>query len=209
MDKRERFLIALFISVACPATLFFLFWWMAAAIAIYGLLPIPDGWIAAAGFIGLGIGVMLDIFFLNKWTQRFYFFKTTHLILVYLFWSTIAVTLLMGLPFLNLALGAFAGFFIGRRHHHMVTTADDFTKTARNTGLFTALITGLEALFIGLLALREEIVREILGALTGLSRSAAESFSGIAVVIVLSILLMVIQFWCARRTAIFAYGLTR
>jgi hypothetical protein len=209
MKKTERILIALFLSVACPASLFFLFWWAAGAVAIYQLLPISERWIAIAGFAGLGAGVILDILFVRKWAHGFYFFKTTFLISIYLFWSVIAVSLFMGLPFLNLALGAFAGLYIGRRHYQMAADSDDFDRAARNTGLFTALVTGMEALLIGLLALREEFVAEILGSLAGLSRSAARGPGGIAMMTGLTIILMGIQFWCTRRTAMFAFKLSR
>ncbi|MFC1683170.1 hypothetical protein ACFL0G_03075 [Candidatus Zixiibacteriota bacterium] len=209
MKKTERILIALFLSVACPASLFFLFWWAAGAIAIYQLLSFPERWIAIAGFAGLSAGVMLDILFLRRWTKGFYFFNATYLIFIYLFWSAIAMALFMGLPFLNLSLGAFAGLYVGRRHYHMAADSDDFDRTTRNAGLFTALVTGMETLLIGLLALREESVAEILGSLAGLSRSAARGPGGIAMVTGLTIILMGIQFWCTRRTAMFAFKLSR
>jgi hypothetical protein len=204
----ERILVALFLSIACPASLFFLCWWIAAAIALYGLWPLPDSWIAVAGFAGLGVGTALDIIFVNKWTLRFYRAKTVFLILIYLFWSAIALAVLMGLPFLNIVLGVLAGLYVGRRHHYLQTAAADFARMARNAGLFTALITGVETLLIGLAALSEDFAAEMLTSLTDLSRSAVTGSAGIAIVILSVIILMIIQFWFTRRTAIFAFKLT-
>jgi hypothetical protein len=129
------------------------------------------------------------------------------MIIAYLFWSAIAVALVMGLPLLNIVLGMLAGLYIGRKQLHEETARDSFTKTAWRVSLFTALVTGLEALPIGLLGLKEGLAKEMPGSVTVLSRWLTTGPLGIAIVIMLSLTLMVIQFLCTRTAAKFAFGL--
>lgn len=145
--------------------------------------------------------------YLKRWMDGFYNVNTMFMIMAYLFWSAIAVALLMGLPLLNIILGILAGLYIGRKQLHKKAPRDPFTKTAWKVSLFTALVTGLEALPIGFLALRESTVNEVLVSVIGSSQSVATDSLGIAIVIMLCLMLMVIQFLCTRTAAKIAFGL--
>ena len=205
MSKVEATVIGLVIGLLCPAALFVLFWWMAAAVAIYNVLPVTDSCIAIAAFTGLAAGLALDVLYLKRWTSRFYHAGAQCMVLVYLFWSAVAVAFFMGLPFGNLVLGTLAGLYVGRRQHHAGASTDVFASAARNASVFTALVTGVEALPIGLLALREGIVLETLRATAGLAPSAASGPLGVVLVITLSVLLVVIQFASTHTAAVIAF----
>jgi hypothetical protein len=170
-------------------------------------LPVPQNWIGIIAVSGLFLGAVLDLLYLRRWLDRFYSINTKFLILAYLFWSAIAVALLMGLPLVNIVLGIFAGLYIGRKKLYEQTARDAFTKTAWKVSLFTALVTGLEALPIGLWGLKEGLVEEISGSVTGLSRWFTTGPAGIAIVIMLCLILMLIQFLCTRTAAKFAFEL--
>jgi len=207
MNKTERTIVGLVIAVICPASLFFLFWWISAALSIFHILPVPQNWIGIIAVSGLFLGIVLDAFYLRRWMERFYNVNTTFMMVAYLFWSAIAVALSMGLPLLNIALGILAGLYIGRKRLHEQAARDAFRKTAWKVSLFTALVTGLEALPIGLLGLKEELTKEISGSTAGLSRSFITGPADIAIIIMLCLILTVIQFLCTRAAAKFAFGL--
>jgi hypothetical protein len=166
-ERTEQIITGIITGLTCPISLFFLFWWASGALVVYRIYPLPERWIAGLALSGLGIGLIIDILFLGRLMDRFYFISKKILIPLYLFWSAIALALLMGLPFLNLILGTLAGGYAGRRFHHAAGKQLSPQKTARNTGLFTALVTGGEGLVIGILALQENMGAGILGNFTG------------------------------------------
>jgi len=204
MSRAESTIVGLVIGIMCPASLFVLWWWVAAALSIYGVLPIPESWVPAAAFTGLGIGILLDIFCLKNWITRFYGLGVKLTVLTYLFWSAMAVAFFMGLPFGNIALGTLAGLYVGRKQYHAGASGDLFARSARNVSIFTALVTGAEALPIGILALGEQSVVASLQAI-GLDQSATTGLRGVGLVGVLCVVLMLVQFWCTKTAAAFAF----
>jgi hypothetical protein len=207
MSRVEWALVSVVVGVLCPAALFFLAWWVTAALNIYNLAPIPEPAIAVAAFIGLGTGLILDLLFLRDWVSSFYVWDYRLLGLAYLFGSAVAVALLMGLPFANIVWGALAGVYVGRRQHHAAASESVLQHAARKVGAFTALVTGLEALLIGLLALGEGIVVETIHAVTGLGPQAIAGPMGVGLVVLLCLLLVWMQMRCTKMAARIAYQL--
>jgi len=196
VTKTESIVVSLTVGILCPLLLFVLCWWATAALATY--LPIPERWIAVAALSGLASGIGLDVLYLKKWIPHFYSADVKLLVLVYLFCSAIAAAFCMGLPLGNVVLGTLAGVYVGRRAYHATQSRESFSKTARKVGLFTALVTGAWALWIGLLALDEEMVIELLQGVVGLSRVMIAGPVGVGLVILLCVALMVVQYWCTR-----------
>jgi len=207
MSRAESTVVGFVVGIICPASLFVLWWWIAATLAIYHVLPIVESGIATAAFTGLGIGIVLDIFCLKNWMVKFYNVDAKLMVLAYLFWSVIAVAFLMGLPFGNIALGTLAGLYVGRKQYHAGESGNRFTKAARNVSIFTALVTGAEAFPIGLLGLHESIIVEAFRAVAGLDQSVTTGPIGMGLVGVMCIVLMVVQFWCTRTAAALAFRL--
>jgi len=206
MSRAESTIVGLLLGIVCPLSLFVLWWWVAAALTIYGVFSIPESGIATAAFTGLGLGILLDILGLKNWMTRFYSLDVKLTVLVYLFWSAIAVAFFMGLPFGNIALGTLAGLYIGRKQYHAGASTDLFTRSARNVSIFTALVTGAEALPIGILALGEQSVVASLRAI-GFDQSATTGLIGVGLVGVGCLVLMAVQFWCTRTAAALAFRL--
>jgi len=200
-------MIGLFIGIICPVSLFVLCWWVAAALTIYGVVSIPESGIAAAAFAGLGLGILLDILCLKNWITRFYSLDVKLTVLAYLFWSAMAVAFFMGLPLGNIALGTLAGFYLGRKQYHARASRNLFARSARNVSIFTALVTGAEALPIGIMALREQTVVAALRAIVGLDRFVTTGLMGMGLVGTGCLVLMVVQFWCTRTAAALAFRL--
>ena len=205
MSKTESIAVGLAVGILCPLLLFVLCWWSTAALSIWHILPVPVSVIVAAAFAGLVGGVVLDALYLRRWVARFYYADMRLMVLVYLFCSAIAVAMFMGLPLGNIILGTLAGGYVGRRRHFAGESETMFPQSAKKLSLFIALITGLEALPIGLLALGEDWVAESLGQILGLEATIITGVFGVGLVVLLCAILMVIQFWCACSAARFTY----
>jgi hypothetical protein len=188
-------------------TLLFVGWWGTAALSIYGLWPISERTIAVAAFSGAGLGILLDVLFLRRWVASFYTWAPRWLALLYLSGSAVAVALLMGLPFLNVIWGALAGAYVGRRVHYGEASDAALRRVARVAGAFTALVTGLEALPIGLMALNEGIAVRTIRAATGWSAEQVAGAHGVLLIIVLCLVLMALQMCCTRAAARLAFQL--
>ena len=84
-----------------------------------------------------------------------------------------------------------AGLYIGRRRHHEEISGEAFRRSARNTGVFTGIVTAVEALPIGFLAFGSDEFGAMSDALK------------IGIVVLLCCILFAMQFlitrWAARR----------
>ena len=209
MKKLESIAILIVIAILCPLLLFVLFWWGSAGLAMSQILPIPEVVIPITAFVGLAIGVFLDVLYLKKWVAMFYDAELVLMMLLYICCSIFAVAMFMGLPVGNLILGTLAGLYAGRRAYHNETEREAFLKKVKRTGLFTAIVTGLEALPIGIFALNEDWVVEWLKHITRMDTATVTGIFGIGMILVLCAVLMAIQFWCTKTMARIAYGFAK
>jgi hypothetical protein len=206
MNKTERIIVGVAVGFLCPFLTFVFFWWTSAATAKYSIMHFSDNDIAIAALTGLACGIVLDAFYLKRWIAYFYIANWKLLVPLYLCCSAIAVAFFMGLPFGNLILGTLAGTYVGRRKYHSDRKQDSIASTARRAAIFTALITAMEAVPIGLLALKEEIVERSLRAGLGISKPAIMGSIGVGSVILACIALATLQFWCTRAATRLAFG---
>lgn len=209
MSRLESAAVALVVGILCPAALFVLCWWASAALVIYNLLPLPEWSIAAAALGGLSVGLILDWLFLRRWASSFYSWDIKWLVPLYLFGSAVAVAWFMGFPLGNVIWGTLAGVYVGRRQHHEAASPSAARQAIRRVGAFTALVTGLEALPIGLMALNEGIAVRAIQAVTGLDQQTIAGPFGVAMVIVLCLLLMGLQMVCTTAAARIAVSRSR
>jgi hypothetical protein len=205
VSRVESIIVGSFLGIACPLSFFVLGWWTSASLAMSQVLPISESGIAALAITGLCVGILLDAFFLRKWTVRFYTFDLKLIAPVYLFWSAVAVASLMGLPFANLVLGTLAGLYVGRRAYHAGTNEEKFRIVARSASILTGLVTSGEEAVIGVLVLRDSSVVNSIGTVTGLEESIIAGPIGIVFVVIACVMLFIVQFWCTRTAARFAF----
>ncbi len=168
MARWESTLVAVFLGIAAPLTLLVVVWWLTAAIAIYGVFPLPESFIVAGALTGLGAGIILDLFLLRRWVKRFYTVDGRFMALLYLVWSVMALALFMGLPVGVLLLGTGAGVYVGRKERHGQGDRAAFERSARAVALFTAGVIGVESLLMGILALQERFTMSWLLSVIGL-----------------------------------------
>ncbi len=198
MNKWESIVIAVLLGIACPWLTFVAMWWAAAIVSMkWHLLSEPM--IAGAALLGLAVGVVLDLVFLRTWVRQFYSTRIGWLAGVYVALSVVAVASFMGLPVGTFVLGIVAGTYAGRRQHHHAAVPTDANRRIRRAALFAALITAGAALPVGLLALRERNVLQLLASLLRVEEVTVGGAIGIFVIVVLSALLFVAQYWCAKQ----------
>jgi hypothetical protein len=206
MSKIESAVVSTFVGLACPLSFFILGWWISAAIAMYQVIPITESGVAAAAITGFCVGIFVDVIFLEKWIVTFYTIDLKFIVPLYLFWSMPALALFMGLPFGNLVLGTLGGFYVGRKRHHALASEEVFAKAARSASILTGLVTSAEEVPIGVLGLKEQLVADSIRTITGLEESSIAGPIGIGLVVIACAILFVVQFWCTRIAARFAFG---
>lgn len=155
LNNREYFLIGIFLSLLIPLISGVLFWWSIASLAVFKILAVPERIIFIMAIAGLASGIVLDLLYLKKWIKNFYDMNSPVSILLYLFCSFMAVAFFMGIPIGNLFLGFLGGIYIGRKYHYRKSDLPPFVSASKNVSIFCAFVTSIEALGIGLLALRE------------------------------------------------------
>jgi hypothetical protein len=194
-NRTESILIALFVSVACPYSTFVLAWWGSV------FVNASEKVVSYSALTGLGLGLLLLVVGWRRWIRNFYNVRTALALLVYLFWSVIALASFMGVPIGNLVLGSLAGLYFGRRALHHGVAPPLFKRQVQWVGWLTAALVGFIAVVMGLLAVQErETMRVILG-LVGLGQLAATTTGRIVLVVVAVPVLIAIQYWLTRVMA--------
>ena len=198
MSRIETIIVGLFVGIACPLLVSVIFWWSAALLHM-GITDFPPGMVIASALTGLGLGLLLDVLFFRRWVQRFYTASLWLMTVVYLSLSTVAVAFFMGLPVGTIALGVFAGVYVGRRGGHLHIDGISVLPILRKTALVTASITAMTALPIGILALREQDILRMLENLSGIDGASLRGPAGFALISMLCILLFLIQYWSSKK----------
>lgn len=201
MSRWEKALVGGFIGAAVPFTLMVIGWWGSASLLMAGLLRVTDAQIAAAAWSGLALGLLLDLALLRRWIGAFYRVDLRLLAPIYLFWTAVTTAFFMGMPLGNLLLGTAAGAYAGRRTVNAAIPGADRWRLVGRISLFTAGVTSVAALGIGLLAAREPYTLAPFRRLLGLDQAAATLTVDLAIVVVAVVLLAAIQFWLTRLSA--------
>jgi hypothetical protein len=205
LEKVENKIIQILLAIGIPFLCFVFCWWFAGFLLKSGLIALADREIACAALFGLFIGILITIFYLKRLTFQFYQINYWILFIIYLFISAIAFAMFMGFPIGTLVLGAFSGFYIGRRSKHNRIPYMSFSKTARKLSLFNVLFIGTSSFMIGCLALKETNLLAFIQKFFWLKPAFFTGYSGILFVTFLTIILMFFQFWITWKSAILAY----
>ncbi|HOK78348.1 MAG TPA: hypothetical protein PLW35_11585 [Verrucomicrobiota bacterium] len=191
MSKLESTIVGILVGGACVWLSFVVCWWTAALIHIY-VGGISVSTIAGAAFVGLLIGIVLDVLFLRSWVRGFYAARMWLLAILYGALCVLAVASFMGLPVGTFALGLVAGAYAGRRQVHK-PSGDSAERGLRRTAFFAALMTSGAALPIGFLALQDRSAAELFAKMLRIRSWGA----GVVAVCILCMLLFAVQYWCS------------
>ena len=188
-----------------PIIVFVLFWWSIAVLNVFKILNISESVITVVAISGLCIGILLDIIFLKKWIPKFYEMDKSLSISIYLFCSFIAVGFFMGLPIGNIVLGIFAGIYVGRKSHYLHKNKNHFLSTSKKVSLFTASITSLEALPIGLLALQDDSIIDLINQSIGIKLFTINIIIDMLLILMLCLMLFLLQYILTKKATIKSY----
>ena len=171
----ERLFLMIMIGLVFPILLGLAGWW--------GSLPfVPESSIIYFALGGFMLGVLVDMVFLRFWTRNALRLPLIWPMLVYLFYSVGMFGFFMGVPAFNVIMGPVGGYYMGMRLRAKNSDKDEVEKTARQTGLFAALILAvacaaslviawldpsLEANISGMFALAQPISKATILALSG------------------------------------------
>jgi len=207
VNKKEFCIIGLGLGTLIPIILLVLFWWPLSLVNILKIFSFPESFIKIFALTGFTIGIIIDILFLKRLIHKFYRFNKSLLVIAYIYCSFIAVAFFMGLPIGNFLLGIIAGLYIGRRYHYINQNIDQFSVASRNISIFTAVITTLEALPVGFLALQEESLIGWINKFSGVQIFLLNRTIDIFIIVFLCIMLFIIQYFATRVVSKFAFNI--
>jgi hypothetical protein len=138
----EKVLIGVFLGVIFPVLGFLAWWW-----GTFDFLP--DRLTFLMAFVGLLIGILVDIAYLRRWVGNAYSINLKIWMAVYLFYSIAMFGFFMGMPVFNVILAVPAGLFIGSKLACQSADHEEVRRMNRNTCVFT---TGILAVVCGVSA---------------------------------------------------------
>ncbi len=191
ISKKETIILGVVIGVMVPSSFFIL---SVIVMQFRRLYPVQERDIPLVAFSCLGLGVVLTAIRLKNWIRKFYHANLFLMAVLYLCWSAVAVAVFMGVPLGNLVWGMLAGSYIGRRKYHEEVSREVLMKSAKNAGMFTGLVTSIEALPVGLFAFGQN------------ESTPTTNPVEIAVVILLCCILFAMQFLITKWAVRFAFG---
>jgi len=148
MNKFEKIFCGLLIGSVLPITGFLAGWWSLSQNANNLIIGV-------AAFGGLGLGLLMDAFFLKKWVANAYRMPSTILMAIYFFYSVCVFGFFMGVPVFNVVLALPAGVFIGASLAHLNLNPIEEKKKVHQALTFTLLVMGLICSASAFLALRD------------------------------------------------------
>jgi hypothetical protein len=198
VGRIESAVVGAFIAIIVPACMFFAAWWLSVAL-------VPERAVPACALGGLGLGAVLDAFFLARWTARAYEIRVYMPMLLYIFVSVITYALCMGVPVFILVPGAVAGVYAGRRFVHARANGERAAMGIRRAGLFTAVVIACASAVSAFLVLHDTFAGADLAHMFRLKSAITRPMIAVFVAIG-GPALVACQYWLTTKAARIAYG---
>jgi hypothetical protein len=131
--KIEPFALGLILAPLAPIAGLLGFWWIS-----YALLP--ERWIAFCAISGLALGILADIFILQKLIARAHQFGMIFWTVIFLFYTVGVFGFYMGLPVFNVALSIPAGFIVGGKLARKMADRSQARAAELRTCIFTTVV---------------------------------------------------------------------
>lgn len=197
MKKVETVIMGLALGAIPPLVGLLIFWW-----STFSFLP--DRLVLLASGAGLAAGLIVDLFFLKKWTAKIYDQSSWAWVGIYLFYSICVFGFFMGVPVFNLALAIPAGVFMGGKLAHQQAGDEQKARFIRRTCVFTTLVMGAICLSSAAIALIDPYTAENLEGLLQ-TRFAVTLPMIITLIVVGGSMLIGLQWWLTSRTIQWTY----
>ncbi|MGI6537668.1 MAG: hypothetical protein ACOX22_04915 [Caldicoprobacterales bacterium] len=197
MNKLESIFIGAVIGPVLPILLFLAGWWIS-------LIFVTDQIIFVFALIGLVIGCIIDII-ISKHIMKAYWWNQIILAMIYLFYSVGSFGFFMGVPIFNLAVGAIAGIFMGRRLYYRGITKEQLQRVSASFAHFSAIIMVFVSIASAYFAAKD--IKDIALNLKGMLRLQflPTNQEIIVLIVVGGIGLVLVQYWIAKKLTCWAY----
>ncbi len=185
----EKVLIRLTLWATLPLLTGIICWWTAAAVSIYGVLPLTEEIVKHFAIGGLAAGFLAFLLFQRTITANFYLAKIPVVVAVYCFCTVFAFAMAMGVPVLVPLPGIVLGLYSGRRLAHAAAGLEEAIKQAKNTAYLAAGVTGLAGAGSILMAALDNSLASNIGRMLGVDWTRGTILGG--AVILLPVLIAV------------------
>lgn len=88
------------------------------------------GFVVTIGFL---LGLLIDVFYLKKWTKQRYKLPISLMIFLFIFFNLIALVIGLGIPIFNLLIGAIAGYYMANRLYYSKIEEEEHPKLIKQT----------------------------------------------------------------------------
>ena len=192
MKKLEKIFLSLVLGAILPIIGFLAGWWSLCKFASNGI-------IALAAFGGLGIGLVLDAVFLQKWVAQAYEIPPVVWMAVYLFYSICVFGFFMGVPIFNVMLALPAGIFLGGRFAHTGIGDSQERSSIQGTQVSTTLVMGAICASSAFLALRDPTTAANLEGMLRLNFTVTSGMI-VGLIVVGGTSLLLLQWWLTEKS---------
>jgi len=193
----EKALIGIIFGGVTPICFFLCGWWGSYLLG-------PEKYIPIFAFVGLGLGLFMDVLFLRRWLHVVYYLHPIILIIIYLFYSIAIFGFFMGVPVFNTFLGPLAGFYTGRRIK--ATNSPNKKSIIRKVSSFTAFVLAVACLAALFLAANEQTLSSNINGMLAYTFGWKVSFNN-QTILLISILMgtaiVVLEYILTRKVASF------
>ena len=198
MNRVEKLFLFCIIGPIIPIFLFLIGWWTS-------LFFIEDRIVFLFSLLGLGVGLVIDII-ISKQIAKAYVWNRVLLVVTFMFYSFCTFGFFMGVPIFNLAIGALAGVFMGRRFYHLGIPQEKLPKAVGKFGLFTAFVMMLFSFASAYLAIRDnEHTAHNLQGMFKLPFLPTDKMI-MVLIVVGGTGLVLLQYWVSYKLTYWAYG---
>lgn len=146
MKRSDKKVIGLLLGSIFPALLTGLF------IVIWYIVDRGTDILGFFVTIGFLLGLLVDVFYLKKWTKRRYKHPLSLMILIFLVFNLIAFTIGLGIPLLNLIVGAIAGYYMANRLFYSKVEEEDQPRYIKKTITLSVSAMAVMAIISGVIA---------------------------------------------------------
>jgi hypothetical protein len=197
LSKLESIFIGTIIGPVLPILLFLVGWWSS-------LFFVTEELVFIFSLTGLGVGCIIDIVLFGK-IMKAYWWKQGVLSMIYLFYTVGFFGFFMGVPIFNLAVGALAGVFMGRRFYHQGVAKERLQKASISLAHFSALIMALVSIASAYYATKD--IRDTALNLQSMLKLQflPTNQAILALIVVGGTGLVLMQYWITKRLTHWAY----
>jgi len=198
LSKLESIFISAVIGPVMPVFCFLMGWWCSFRFVSNEIMFL-------IALIGFGIGCVVDIIISGRISKAYWWGKGS-LAMIYLFYSVCVFGFFMGVPIFNLAVGALAGIFMGRRFFHLGVERERLRKAAAEFAIFASSIMALISLASAYFATKD--IRDTALNLKGMLNLPFVPTDPMIIVLIVvgGIGLILTQYWISKALAHWAYG---